>query len=156
MGIFENLPFMGSGEVKQQEKAEKREREFVKERDIFNASMQDDQAYMYDRETRSDLIRWQQELDDELLKLVQTLLGQSVSDGEVIESGKRLCNEEFIREVVIPQCKPFMSRNLINSNFDEKRILNDLKNTIHDIVDVMSDHFDRYAIDFMTFDLVLR
>jgi hypothetical protein len=67
-----------------------------------------------------------------------------------------LCNDLFIDSVVIPQCKPFMNRNLINSNLTEKRILAMLKDTSNDIVNNMSDGYDIYNINFMQYDNVLR
>lgn len=161
MGIFDSLPFLSSKPEDKQRKFEEnledRNRDFVKQRDLFQAGVQDDPVEQQDRLTRNDLIRWQQELDDELFSLVQTLVGKELRDGEwIVTKGKPLCNKDFIQEVVIPQCKPFLSRNMINTKYDENRILTDLKATMDDIVDAMADGFDRYEIDFRTYDLVVR
>ena len=157
MGLFDSLPFMKGNEEKQNLEAERREKDFIKERDVFQAGVTDDQTQLYEREARSDLIRWQQELDDELLSGVQTLLGmEKNNDGEWIKVGEPLCNPKFVREVVVPHCKPFLSRNMINSHLEEKRILAGQRNTIHDIIDVMCDAFDLYDIEFRNFDSILR
>lgn len=160
MGLFDQLNATllnnSSKEEKLQIRAEKREQDFVKQRDIFNAGMQEEQADVYAQANRSDLIRWQQELDDELFNTVQTLLGRTAVDDRLIQVSDPLCNKTFIHEVIIPQCKPFMSRNMINSNLDERRILMLLRSTCDDIVDAMADGHDRYGISFENFDLVLR
>jgi len=67
-----------------------------------------------------------------------------------------LVNDLFIYEVVLPQCKPYISRNLINSNFTEKRILGMLRCTCNDIANAMADGWDRYGIRFENYDLVDR
>ena len=155
MGLFDNI--LGNREQKNEEKHIREERDFVRQRDIYNTAVQPDQDQTYERESRSDLIRWQQELDDELFKLVQDLLGKTqTAKDKWVQTGEQLCNERFIAEVVIPQCRPFLSRNMINTKYEEYRILSDLKNTIHDIIDIMSDKFEDYKIDFRNFDNVLR
>ena len=93
------------------------------------------------------------------MELVNTLRGYSMDAEGVYKPTKGvepLCNNVFITDVVIPQCRPFISRNLINSTFTEERILLDLKHTSNDIVANMADGFDRYDIDFQNYDIVLR
>lgn len=110
------------------------------------------------QKNRSDLLRWQQDLDEELMDLVYQLKGY-VREGQnwvFPDNPEPMCNEKFINDVVIPQCKPYLSRNLINSNFSEERILMDLRNTADDIKDNMADGYDKYGIKFINYDLVLR
>lgn len=156
MGILDKIPFMGDNEDKKQNEAEKREQDFVKTRDLFQAGTLDNEADIYERVTRNDLLRWQQELDDELFSLVQSLLGKQRNEDGWETVSPPLCNLKFIHEVIIPQCRPFMSRNMINTHYDERRILMDLKSTHRDIIDVMADNWDKYDIDFANFDLILR
>ena len=52
---------------------------------------------------------------------VYTLLGYERHNNEMYQVSDPMCNALFVRQVVIPYCKPFMSRNLINSNLDEIR-----------------------------------
>ena len=121
------------------------------------SAVSDDTTHIYDQEGKSDLLKWQQDLEEELIDCVQTLRGYSKIEGEWKKvRDQALCNDSFIYEVVVPQCKPFLSRNLINSNFDEKRILKMLKFTMNDISDAMSDGYDKYDINFRNFDLVIR
>lgn len=154
MGLFDRF---GNREQKLQMQAEDREREHVNKRDVFAAGMQDDSAYAATMEYRNDLIRWQQDLDDELLELVQILLGlQKIAKDKWVRISEPLCNSKFVQHVIIPHCKPFTSRNLINSNLDERMILSMLKNTCNDIADSISDGFDIYDIDFRNYDNIMR
>lgn len=134
----------------------KEERNFVRESQMLDSASKDDQSYIVSQESKTDLLRWQQDLDDELFNLIQQLLGyQKVKEGFIEFSGA-MCNKKFITEVIIPQCKPFMTRSLINSNWDEKMILNRLKITSNVVADSMSDNWDAYSIEFTNFDAVLN
>lgn len=123
-----------------------------------------DQTYNDFQEKRADLIRWQQELDEDLFELMLSLLSlKADAEGKITPirdlNGKPippLCNNIFIHQVVMPILKPFASKNLINSNYDTKRILDKLRNTSDDITDLMSDNYDQYGIDFVNFNGILR
>lgn len=138
--------------------AENRQKNFAREQSITQAATnpQEELTYLQQQELKSDLLRWQQELGDEILDLVTTLQGVTTVDGKLVRVSEPICNIKFIYDVVVPQCKPFMSRNMINTNFNEIQILNDLKNTSNDIADAMGDNNDLYEIDFKNYDLVCR
>lgn len=146
--------------------AEKRQMDFAREQSITSAATNpdDDQTYIQTQQLKSDLIRWQQELDPELMSLVLTFRGlRKLTNKKIIpildendEPIASLCNSLFIHQIVIPKMKPFASKNLINSNYDEKRTLLKLQYTADDIVDVMSDNWDKYGIKFVNFDTILR
>jgi len=134
--------------------------------ETFRASAQDDQTALQHQEDRTDLIKWQQDLDPELQKLINNLKGNICSegvwsprtywkDGKLIRA-RPMCNDKFIQEVVVPQCSPFLDRNIINTWFEEPQILSSLKNTCDDIADAMADHYDEYDIEFTDYDIVLR
>ena len=132
-----------------------RQIEFEREK-INKETTADDQTYLYDQEKKSDLLRWQQELGDELIECVQTLRGFAMNENGIwIKVRKEpLCNDKFIYDIVMPQCKPFLSRNLINSNLDEKRILKMLRFTMDTVTNVMAEGHDVYDIDFRDFDVI--
>ena len=155
------FPFFGGREEKMQMEAEKRAMNFQREQNLITINtpqQQQDMTELQINEGRSDLIKWQQQLDDELQEIVFTLKGFRKKDGVwfIPTNPTALCNDLFIDEVVIPQCRPFLSRNLINSNFQEERILMMLRTTMDDITDNMADHYDKYDIDFTNYDLILR
>ena len=156
--MFENL-FNGNKEAKMMEKAEKRQMEFQENQNAMAiGSNPADHTEIINNEGKSDLIRWQQELDDELKKLAYQLTGWIEVDGvwERDPNKTPLCNDRFMNDVVIPQCSPFLSRNFINSNIDEDRALGILIYTLGSIADNMADWYDRYDIDFMNNDLIIE
>lgn len=145
------------------ERQQQKEMDFAKEQNIISNATKEEQLELLNQETRSNLLRWQQELEDELVNLIHILKGHKLDEFEngylswdIPDNPKPICNDKFIEDVVIPQCRPFMSRNLINSNFSEDRILMSLRNTMDDIVDNMADGFDIYDINFQNYDLILR
>ena len=153
--MFDNL--FGNKQIKMQEESEKRQINASKEISSFNAGAQEGQTEIYNSEGKSDLIKWQQDLNDELMDLAYELTGWIKKEGVWVRTDKQpLCNDRFMNDVVMPQCKPYISRIYINSNLQEERILNMLRNTSDEIADNMADGYDIYGIDFINFDLVLR
>jgi len=150
---------IGNGE-KAEVASEKRQMGFQREIETQKIALPEERAEMIDNEGKSDLLKWQQDLNPELMDLVNRLRGfeeqQDGSYSSIIGMGEPLCNSKFITDVVIPQCKPFISRNLINSTFTEDRILLDLKNTSNDIAANMADGYDIYDIQFQNYDIILR
>jgi len=142
-------------EHEQMLKAEKRERNFQREQNTLDISTRDDQTYFQDQETKVNLLMWQQNLDDDIKQLCYSLLGFGERNGKWEKIGKPMCNQEFIQEVVLRACKPFMGKNLINSNWSEKMILTRLKSSADTIADAMSDSYDRYGIEFTKYDTIL-
>ena len=150
--------FNPNQEGKQVVEAEKRHMSFQREQNTMAVTAPEEQTEIINQEGKSDLLKWQQDLDDELMELVYRLKGMTKIDGEFkrVDKGNPLCNDKFVTDVVIPQCKPFLSRNLINSNFTEDRILMDLKHTSNDIMSNMADGYDIYGIQFQNYDIILR
>lgn len=137
---------------------------FEREQNVLGlvAPPQADQTYHEEQDNKADLLKWQQDIEDELLSLVMTLKGMGYDsiNKEWVEVSDPICGDAFIYEVVIPQCKPFFSRNLINSNYTERDILMMLRNTMDDIADAMADAWaintSKYKIKFTDHDLVIR
>jgi len=149
----------GNREEKLQKESEDRQINFGREQNSYTQNATTDQVDMAIQESRSDLIKWQQDLDAELFELILQLKGASRrEDGlyYVPEDATPLCNDLFITDVVIPQCKPFLARYYTNSNLDETRLLNSLESTCNDIVNLMADGFDLYGIEFIKFDDIMR
>jgi len=159
MGLFDNLT---QKEERQELERERRHKNINNENATVSNSSDalTDQSYRIEQDNKSDLIKWQQDLDDDLNDLVMTLKGRAIVNDTIIQVAEPLCNDLFIHQVVIPQCKPFLSRNMINSKFDEKRLLNKLKHTMNDIADAMADSWgikgSIYNIEFVNFNLIDR
>ena len=153
-----DFPFTNRNKEEElQVRSEKRYQDYTKEQSFLDAASnpQGDPIFIQQQEARSDLLRWQQDLDDELYSLISLLLGKRKINDEWKEISTPLCNELFITDVVIPHCKPYMNRSLINTNWDERTILLTLKNTMNTIADSMADGYDRYNIHFTKWDNVL-
>jgi len=147
------------GEDKAALAAEKRQMSFQREMESQKIAVPEERVDIINQEGKSDLLKWQQDLDEELMDLVNRLRGYMLfDDGQYKPIGGcvPLCNSKFILDVVIPQCKPFISRNFINSTFTEDMILLMLKNTSNDITANMADGYDIYDIQFQNYDIVLR
>jgi len=143
---------------KEELEAEQRQMNFAREQNTMQSvqDSSDEMSYLQQQEFKADLLKWQQDLGDEGVNLILTLLGMEKINGKLTQVRESMCNEKFIYEVVKPQITPFTSRNLINSNYDEITILNDLKHTCNEIADAMADNYDDYDILFTNFDLILR
>lgn len=138
---------------------QEREMDFTREQNITKSAQSEEQLDLVKQEEKSNLIRWQQELDGELFNLVCRFKGYAYDeDGRLYlpPNATPICNDLFIDTIVIPQCKPFLSRNFINSNFEEDRLLRKLKLTHNDIVSNMCDGWDVYKIEFMNYNNVTR
>lgn len=171
MGMIDKL--MGNSEKKQQISNEEENRKFMKEQHNIDIATANEQLDYNQQEGRSDLLKWQQDLDDELEKLKHRLKGETkysngrwgpklIPTGKTNENGEELfqrlpplANETFV-DYIETQAEPFLSRNLFSSNLDQKRILEMLKNTCDDIADAMADGYDIYGIEFINYDLVMR
>lgn len=158
MGI---LNMFGSKEEKANFEAEKRamafQKEIQREDSILKVNAPQEQTEIMDQQGKSDLLKWQQELDPELESIARRFTGWFKKDGIWIKTNmKPLCNDRFMNDVVAPQLEPFLTKNLINSNLTEERILLDLKHTANDIMANMADGYDAYGIDFQNYDLILR
>jgi len=155
--MFDNL--LPGNEKKQMMEAENRQKNFAREQETFQtgSNPNSDVVDLGIREERTDLIKWQQDLEPELMDLVYKLKGWIKVDGQWMQPNncKPLCNDLFINKIVVPSCKPFLCRNMINTNLSEERILHSLKRTSNDIADNMADGWDIYEIDFVDFDVVL-
>ena len=156
----------------QQEDEGEVHRNFLKEQQTVDIATANETLDYTNQNDRSDLLKWQQDLDDELVRLRYRLKSfTKYEDGKwgprVISVGKDkegepvyqrtppLANDLFI-DYVESQVEPFLSRNLFSSNLNEKRILEILRNTCDDIGDAMADGYDIYEIEFINYDLVMR
>ena len=155
--MFEVFRNPQSKEEKRDAKNFKMQTDFAREQTLTGTAAQEEQTEILEREIRTDLIKWQQDLDPELESLAFKLTGWVKRSGEWIKTEKTpLVNDKFMEDVVIVQLDPWLSKNLINSKFTEERILMNLKHTSNEIADNMADNFDAYDIQFTNFDLVLR
>jgi len=162
MAFFNNQ----NQEMKFQQEQSKQDRQMTQNIETMRTTAQDDHTALQIQEERNDLLKWQQDLSPELQTLINTLKGNVLKNNEwtprtywkngKLFNVKPMCNDKFIQEVVVPQCTPFLDRNIINTWYEEAQILSSLQFTCDDIVDAMCDHYDEYGIEFTDYDIVLR
>jgi len=170
MGMIDKL--MGKKDETAEDATEK-QMNFMKEQQVIDVATSNEHIDHAQQDQRSDLLKWQQDLDDELLKLKHRLKGEiKYQDGtwgqRLIPTGEKneddeplyttlppLTNDLFV-DYIEMQVEPFLSRNLFCSNLKEQQILLMLRNTCDDIADAMADGYDIYGIDFINYDLVMR
>lgn len=150
---------LGNAERKFQEEQADKERKFQKgltrEDSILKVAAADSQ---HEEIQNKELIRWQQEMSQELAEVVYKLKGLvQNAQGDWIEPSKRepLANDLFINNIVVSECKPYLSKNFINSNMDENRLLIKIKGTMKSITNSMADGYDRFEIKFIDYDIIL-
>lgn len=151
----------GKKEDKKELEAEKRNRDFVKQSQSFEAAMEDDVEYVRHSEERSNLIHWQQDLEDDLSILIHQLRREVEVNGVwqkrqiflgTNEKGEHLYGEmpPMINEIGISSIYSFLrgltSKNLINSNYSEELIYKSLKRSITQLVLHLRDNFLVYEI----------
>lgn len=141
---------------------EKRDRDFAREMKTAETQHTDDATYLETQSQKSDLIRWQQEFDEELDNLKHELLNQvKTSNGWEQKKYKEydqvrkvwvervvppLCTEEFAEELIRMGAKPYLNKNAINSNLSEKIIVKMLRNTHNEIASAIHDKWGSNGI----------
>ena len=175
--MFDNIFKRGQGVQLNPEAGE--DRKLHRDNAVLEATAATQEFDRMELEGRNDLVKWQQDLRDELEKLKHKLKGE-VWNGEdweqkvmkirrifvneetgkkevkIIEVEKEpMCNDLFI-DFIDLQIEPFLSRNLINSNLKEDHILQILRSTSNDIVDALVEGFDMYDISFNDYDQIMR
>lgn len=156
--------FLKNNEKAEALQAEKREKEFIKERDTFAAANagSSDAAYLETQDRKSDLIRWQQEFKEELDELYHELMNQKREGKNWVDKKYKeynpelrvweekpvppLCSPEFAEKIIRIAVKPWLNKNAVNSNLDEKVIVKMLRNTHNDVVGAISDGWGFHGI----------
>jgi len=148
--------FMPNNEAqmfKAQTVAQQQEQQFAREQLAVQASAE---HYGEQDPNKSDLIRWQQELESDLETLKYRLMNYKregekwvpryiTVNGEQVIAPQLLTNEGI--QCVEAEVQPFLSKNLINSNLDEQRILNMLKYTSKTITRNLGYSYDVYVVE---------
>ena len=147
--MFES--WMPQGNNKEAIESERRQINLAREQTSINAATASEQNFYQEQRERSDLIRWQQELDNSLHILKHRLRSETLSENGQWISSKvdPLLTEDGIT-MVEAELSPFLgeeAKNLINSNLTELMILNTLKNTADTIVCNLADNYDSYIVD---------
>jgi len=155
------MSIFGESEAERMKRREEEQREFAREQMATQEGLQQEQVQLQQQQRKRDLTRWQQDLDDELVVLRHQLRSErfdedkgwvSKEEMHVNEDGKKeyrpvppLLNETGI-QLIENTVRPLISRNIINSNFDEQRILKMLRSTLHNLISTLGNNYDQYEI----------
>lgn len=148
------------------------QKDFAREQSILENSNDgvDEQIYIQQQQDRNDLIRWQQDLTDDMYDLRMRLqskekfgdswkvvkISVKLKSGEIVyRNAPPLVNDQGIQ--IIMQCvAPLMSRNLMQSDFKEERILTMLKSTMFTLIHNFADNYESYGAQFENLDHIMR
>lgn len=149
-------------EQAQLDAADRKEKDFVREQNNLNRASSDDAVYLETQDRKSDLLRWQQEFDTEISELFHELMSEHKTEtGWVQKQYKEwdnkkqtyvlkeippLCTPQFAEKIIRVAVKPWLNKNAVNSNLDEKTIIKMLRNTHNDIVCNISDSWGMNGI----------
>ena len=155
--MFDNIPFI-SKKNEQQEQQDLREQDIQAGKDLetHKSSLNDDASYFHMQDNKSDLIRLQQDMDEDIYPLIMYLKGYIEEEGRWVKRMEPMCNDQFIYGVILVLSKPFMSKNMINSRLDLERIYKTMEQVSNDLADNMADGWDKYNIDFTNYDIIMR
>lgn len=136
------------------------------ENQLANA-VSDDMAGMAERESRTDLLRWQQDLQDEVINLKMQLRNM-----EINETGtkwiKKQCRIKNTLQPMPPMLNetgistltgiatPLLSRNLINSNMLDEDIRGMLRRTCDTLVNSLAYYGEEWEAEFGNYSTIIR
>ena len=134
------------------------------QRESNASTMMQDNIPLPDQDKRSELLRWQQELDDQIIILKHEyrnedwdeIKGKWVKktgiDGKPIPP---LMNEHGIQST-ISMARPLLNRNLINSNMQDEFVRELLRNTCNDFTSSLAINGRRWGAARNDYDTILR
>jgi len=153
------LPFMPgqSDPYKEQQDMEQRQMNFGREQGAVQvAEGIPDQVMMQQQEDRTDLLRWQQDMGDELQSLIHDLKNEVYIDGKGwVSQGSPIMNNIGIRKIE-SHVRPFLSRNMFNTNFNEDRVLGMLRDASNSLTIDLCIHYQSYDLSFRNCHVVTR
>lgn len=163
--------FSKSEEEAMQEQADKQQ-DFVKHQDLVNSSLGTDDTFHQEGGKRNELIKWQEDLSDELMAVVRRLkriaknskgewvpeqefMGYDPEGREVWREVKPMLNDKGVLWFV-QRASPLLSRNLMMSNYDESMIGVHLNSTAQDFIIELRNNFYIFDVNKEDFKTVIR
>jgi len=155
-------PFARNKEPSQQKMREE-DKEFDHKENLISTATHpqatDEQVYLDQQEKRSDLIQWQQDLSDDIKRFIHKIkrevFNKEVNEWKRIEKMDPIANDIFIMDTV-GLIELSTSKNLINSNYSEDRVLITLKSTLFDFRCMLQENRECYEIKKSDMHLIIR
>lgn len=129
------------------------------QRDVATmGTVADDMVHLQDKENKSDLTRWQQDLADELQSLKHDLRREYKNkEGAWVQiPGTMPLLNEMGLHPIMNLVKVYFTRNLIMSNLDQHIINRIMLGMVRDLVIHLGANYERYEVDFHDLTLVVR
>lgn len=154
------LPFFQDSEQKMMLDQERRSMNFQRENlgIQVGSSSPDDGALMQELTQQNDLVRWQQDLNDELAQLLHDLRRERQTTNEGWKRPDKLqplLNDSGVA-MVEEQLRPLLSRNMINTNLNEDQIMNMLRFTCRSIRQNLMNNYDEYQMNPLQYRNIMR
>lgn len=152
------LPFQQPDPYQEQRDMETRQMDFGREQGAVQVAEQiPDQVMLQQQEDRTDLLKWQQDLGDELKNLLHDLRNEVYDEkkGMWVQQGRPVMNEDGVRKIE-SLVRPYLSRNMFNTNFNEERVLGMLKDTSNALTMDLCIHYEDYELKFGNCPMVTR
>jgi len=119
-------------------------------------------AKAFMQEQRDSLTKWQQNLEPELQQMVHDLKKEVMTsydaEGEEVWEPideEPICTDEFVHRF-LTKVRPFMSKNVMMSNYSEERILLVLRYALIDIITDIGYNREKYKIDKGDMDHIVQ
>ena len=144
---------------KLEDAAEVRQMDFSREQNRENVALKDDETYLNLQETKADLLRWQQDHTEDIVRLRYKFLGYYMNTSREWvrdENITPLCNKLFFDQIIEPTCSFYLNRSFTNSNLSEDRINKLLKKTFNNMATTLVKKHKTYAVKFNDFDDIIR
>ena len=164
MGLLN--PFQKKEQSQQELVAE--EREFTKEQNAMLGSLpagaQDEQIFLEQAQQKADLIKWQQNLSPEAVQLIHDLKREVQVAGDIDKGTDKwkvmvgsipMVNDLFVLDL-ISFARPYLSRNMMMSNYTEERILRNLQATLWSLRVHILQNRTKYDIHKTDMEYIIR
>jgi len=119
-------------------------------------------ARAYVQEQKDNLTKWQQNLEPELQQIMHDLkkeimVGVDDEGKEIWEpiGGKPICTNEFVHRF-LTKARPFMTKNLMMSNYSEERILQIIRFALIDLYMDIGYNRTKYKVDKGDMDHIIQ
>lgn len=154
-----SIPFMQPDPNRLMREQEDRDKAFQREQMVMQqaSSPHDDAALMQEIEQNADLVRWQEDLDDEIATLKHKLKREiwNSEDGWRRSELPPLLNDKGIA-MIEEELEPLTSRNMILSNLAIENVMFILRNTSRTIRHNLMNNFDAYGMDPIQYRHIMR
>jgi len=144
------------------------ERAFLHDENIYTGQTHpqatDEQIFLEQKKEQADLVKWQQNLRPEAIQFLHDIKREILVQGDIdkgtdtwerIPGSSPMANDLFIVDL-ISYARPYLSKNLMMSNYTEDRILRNLKGTLWSLRVHLLQNRQKYDIHKTDMEYIVR